>query len=139
MKLNPCDFCGEKPKTCSHLPNDSKVNFDVALSKYLEAIKADYHSWGKTGKMSDQELAESIEGRMAKEFDEGLHIVETQLYYRVHAKTFVHSFIVKQDGPKFKRGDILKSAGYRVPAKNQARGNIFGAYRILWTGAEYLR
>lgn len=100
------------------------------LDQFLEAVKADYLKWeGPLDSLTD------VQSRMYKEFCDGLHIVETQLYYRVHTKTSVHSFIVKNDGPQFKRGDILKAAGYNTPAKNQARGNLFTGYRIRWTGA----
>jgi hypothetical protein len=112
---------------------------EQALNQYLEAIKADYRKWNKTEVLSDFQRLETVEGRMTDEFEKNLHVVETQLYYRVHSKTSVHSFIVKEDGPKFKRGDILKAASWRTPAKNQARGNIFGEYKTLWTGAWYLR
>jgi hypothetical protein len=112
-----------------------KQQMTLALNKYLEAIKADYHTWNAPPNNSDLIQVDTL----SKEFEVGLHIIETKLYYRVHSRTSVHSFIVKEDGPKFKRGDILKAAGYNTPAKNKARGNIFGTYRVRWTGAEYLR
>ena len=40
---------------------------------------------------------------------------------------------------KFKKGDLLKPAGYDKPARNAARGNILdGGFQINWTGPLYL-
>ena len=51
----------------------------------------------------------------------------------------VWGFIVKEDGPKFRKGDILKAASWQAPALNSPRGNILdGGYTIKWTGPLYL-
>jgi hypothetical protein len=120
-----------------------------ALNKYLEAIKADYRSEQVLDATEQTKGAVRLsvptptQERMRKEFEEGLHVEEGSVYFKVvrqdGSSRGVHSFIVKEDGPKFKRGDILKAASWNAPAKNQARGNIFGLYKVLWTGAVYLR
>ena len=39
----------------------------------------------------------------------------------------------------FKEGDLLMSAGWRTPALNKSRGNIFSDdYNVQWTGPNYL-
>ena len=75
--------------------------------------------------------------RMRKEFEEGLRYETLNKYIKVIAGTSVHSFIVREDDAKFKRGDILKAASWKVPAKNFVRGNVIdGTFdRITWTGA----
>jgi len=47
-----------------------------------------------------------------------------------------HSWVMLEDDKKFKRGDILKSAGWKAPARNFARGNVLtGDYKtIKWAG-----
>ena len=54
----------------------------------------------------------------------------------------VWGFVVAvDDDKKFKKGDLLKPAGYNAPARNAARGNVLeGGFRIRWTGTcEYLK
>ena len=47
-----------------------------------------------------------------------------------------HSWVMLEDDKKFKRGDILKSATWRGPARNFKRGNVLtGDYQhIRWCG-----
>ena len=66
-------------------------------------------------------------------------------------QTSVWGFIAKSDFEKvnklrvgnptisFKEGDLLKSAGWKTPALNAPRGNIFMEdYKVQWTGPNYL-
>jgi hypothetical protein len=103
------------------------------IENYLNFISTNFNNWYSNTDMS-KELAEE---RM-KDFKETLSFEEGSAYIKVMTKTSVHTFIVKKDGPKFKKGDILKAASWKAPAKNFARGNIFQAdsYKnIQWCGA----
>ena len=52
----------------------------------------------------------------------------------------VWAFVVNtDDDTKFKRGDVLKAAGFNAPARNAPRGNVLdGGFKIDWTGPLYL-
>ena len=61
-------------------------------------------------------------------------------YIKVVQDTGVFCFIVKEDFKHFKKGDILKAAGWNAPALNSPRGNVLsGNYAIQWTGPLYLK
>ena len=49
----------------------------------------------------------------------------------------VWGFVVNTDSDKkFKKGDLLKAAGFNAPARNAARGNVLeGGFGIRWTQA----
>ena len=84
------------------------------------------------------ELQSDRDQQMNKQFEESLRFEEGKVYIKVIKETSVHSFIVKEDGPKFKKGDILKAASWKSPTKNFSRGNIFipSSYELVsWTGA----
>ena len=74
---------------------------------------------------------------MLQGFFESCRLDEGSKYIKVVCNNSVHSFIVKEDGPMFNRGDILKAASWRAPALNFARGNVLtGDFKdISWTGA----
>ena len=100
------------------------------INQLLEDIKADYIRWGRGRTPQD----------MIDEFNAGLRTTEGKKYIKIIQRSSVWGFIVKEDGGKFRKGDILKPAGWNQPATNQARGNIIdGGYAIQWTGPMYLR
>ena len=75
---------------------------------------------------------------MRQEFREGLaYEAGGRKYLKIISKNSVWGFI-NLSNPKFKEGDILKAAGWRTPALNQARGNLFEDYSIAWTGPHYI-
>jgi hypothetical protein len=114
-----------------------KHDFDLALVRFFDAMRADY----------------SKAGFKATDFDLAVDPVKKgQKFVRIWKKSYgqrsAHSFIVLKDcvvniptkrGAKLslKVGDILKCASWKVPALNFIRGNIldvnYGA--CAWTGA----
>ena len=79
---------------------------------------------------------------MHKEFVEGWVIKQGQKYIKILTRngSSAWGFVVNTDNDKkFKKGDILKCAGYNSPARNSARGNVLdGGFKIQWTGPLYL-
>lgn len=105
------------------------------LSDYLDAIRNDYVSWASAVDKSHPSRKQ-IRDKMVEDFCDQVRFSEGNKYIKVIQGNSVHSFIVKKDGGKFKKGDILKAASWAAPALNFARGNILdGGYSIRWTGA----
>ena len=102
------------------------------LDQLLDAIKADYGRWSTNLTSPRQEMID--------EFNARIRYTEGKKYIKIIQGTSVWGFIVKEDGGKFRKGDILKAAGWNAPAMNSARGNILdGGYTVQWTGPLYLR
>ena len=93
------------------------------------AMIADYGDWCDKGC--------KIALRMWDEYADGFTVEYNKKYVRISVNNSVSAFIVAVDNDKkFKKGDILKPAGWKAPARNFARGNVFdGGYEIRWTGA----
>ena len=106
-------------------------DLEAGIQRYITAIKADYAGYSPMS---------AIRAEMIKEFDAAIR-------YEIHRKfikvitgpqTSVHSFIVRENDGKFKRGDILKAASWKAPAKNFSRGNVLSMIHlsaVRWTGA----
>lgn len=74
-------------------------------------------------------------------YDDLLEVSYGKKYIKIISERSVWGFIVNtDDDKKFRKGDILKAAGWNAPARNSARGNILdGGYNIQWTGPLYLK
>lgn len=109
------------------------------MTALIENIKADYSNWttrcaGAKGLVALTEINE----RMIAEFDEGISYKAGSKYIKItKERGGVWGFVVNTDNDKkFKKGDILKAAGWAAPARNFPRGNILeGGYTVGWTGA----
>ena len=116
-----------------------RVNtMEQQINKLLENIKEDYINWSThNGK---KEISSYTQG-VLDNFDDNVEVKHGKKYIKIlgGVSTGVWGFIVATDDhPKFKKGDILKAAGYNAPAMNAARGNVFEDYTINWTGPLYL-
>ena len=110
-------------------------NLEDGIQNMIDAAIHDYGQWMKP----DNE----VRAKMNKEFAEGWVIKTGPKYTKILQKEGgqVWGFVVAVDtDKKFKKGDLLKPAGYNAPARNAARGNVLeGGFRIRWTGPEYLK
>ena len=112
------------------------------IQQLIETIKADYAKWGSRWKTKDADQVKYRE-QQAQRFNDGLGYKVGKKYIKITEQGGgeVWGFVVNVDNdPKFKKGDILKAAGWATPARNQARGNIIeGNFDwVQWTGPAYL-
>lgn len=121
-----------------------KAGVDTVFEAYMEAllanIKKDYILWkGACAEKCEYGWTEITEKMIAK-FEDGLKWEMGKKYARITTESgAVWGFVVAVDNDKkFKKGDILKPAGWKCPTRNAARGNIYGDYEIKWTGPNYL-
>ena len=111
------------------------------IDTLLEKIKEDYINWSTTKArvkpLSVTGLLDSVDKHETKLCT----VKSVQKYIKIIRDNSVWGFIVNTDNDKvFKKGDILKAAGWNAPARNAARGNILDDdYYINWTGPLYLR
>ena len=111
-------------------------NLNDGINNMMEAAKADYV---RISTMGGKELTGySLE--QTQKWDSKTRVTQGKKYIKVVQDTGVFCFIVKEDFKHFKKGDILKAAGWNAPALNSPRGNVLtGDYQIQWTGPLYLK
>ena len=104
------------------------------INNMLDASAHDYSKKGYTHRTSE-------------EFRSKFMIKPGQKYIKIGRESIntgkmgsVWGFVVGTDtDAKFKKGDVLKAAGFNAPARNAPRGNVLeGGFNINWTGPLYL-
>ena len=111
---------------------DASKSVLSGLGKMKAAMIADYAKF----MVPDTDNKKKMNADYADNFD----IRYGKKYIKIVCDNSVAAFVVGVDNDKkFKKGDILKPAGWAAPARNAARGNVLdGGYPINWTGPLYL-
>ena len=116
--------------------NQTADTLEQGVKNLMAGAKADYVKWSTLG---GKELT-GYSKEQVDNWDNKTKIKNGKKYIKIVQDTGVFCFIVKEDFKHFKKGDVLKAAGYNAPALNSARGNVLsGNYAIQWTGPLYLK
>lgn len=118
--------------------NWTAKDLNEGISNMMSGAKADYERF-HTSNGRKEIVPGSYGDTQLKEYDSKTKVFIGKKFIKVVQDRTVFAFIVKEDTDKFKKGDILKPAGYNAPAQNGARGNVLtGDYYIQWTGPCYM-
>ena len=116
--------------------NKTADTLEQGVANMMAGAKNDYMKWSTMG---GKELTGYCKEQVDN-WDSKTKVSQGKKYIKVVQDTGVFCFIAKEDFKHFKKGDILKAAGYNAPALNSARGNVLtGNYPIQWTGPLYLK
>ena len=117
--------------------NQTAKTLDEGIKNLMAGAKQDYERMSTRN--GQTELTGYSKDQVEK-WDSNTKVSQGKKYIKVVQENGVFCFIVKEDFKHFKKGDILKAAGYNAPALNSARGNVLsGNYPIQWTGPLYLK
>jgi len=109
---------------------------DEGIKNMMAGAKSDYERWSTNAHGEQSQWAKDS----VADWDKKTKVTQGKKYIKVVHDTGVFCFIAKEDFKHFKKGDILKAAGWNAPALNSPRGNVLtGNYPIQWTGPLYLK
>ena len=131
----------------------------IAVDDLTKNISENYKVWTKAvnhynHKLDDSGLSDYDKERIAK-FNDEIRVEIGSKYTKIFTGSSIWGFVVNENdtvkcvksGNYFSRGDLLKPASYKAPARNFARGNIrlgnkvetrapeYPDYRVVWTSA----
>ena len=139
MYINSIVNNKEREYIMTVLVEKSAVTLEDGIKTLIESAITDYKKRYGDGLNTD------VGKKMVGDFINGFVVKSGQKYVKIMSGNggtvggSCWGFIVKEDTPKFKKGDILKPAGWNKPATNAPRGNVLdGMYEINWTGPMYL-
>ena len=116
--------------------NKTAKTLEDGIKNMMSGAKDDYKRWSTNAHGEQSQWAKDS----VADWDNKTKISEGKKYIKIVQDTGVFAFVMKEDSGRFKKGDILKAAGYNKPALNSARGNVLtGNYAIQWTGPLYLK
>ena len=119
--------------------NQTAKTLEEGIKNMMIVAKKDYERF-HTSNGRKEIVPGSYGDTELKNYESKTKVMPGKKYIKVVQDTGVFCFIVKEDFKHFKKGDILKSAGYNAPALNSPRGNVLtGNYNIQWTGPLYLK
>ena len=111
-------------------------NLKNGITNMMNGAKDDYIRMSTSG--GKELTGYSLE--QVEQWDNKTKVSEGKKYIKIVQDTGVFAFVMKEDSGRFKKGDILKAAGYNKPALNSPIGNVLtGNYAIQWTGPLYLK
>jgi hypothetical protein len=101
-------------------------DLDIGVQEYVAHLQSDYDSKG-----GNQFIEFKYE--LGRKY---IHVIMNHIGQFSVGQRSSHSWIMIDDDKKFKRGDILKSASWRAPARNFARANVLKCdySNIRWCG-----
>tara|TARA_B110000503_G_C7163142_1_gene420609 strand:- start:4117 stop:4446 length:330 start_codon:yes stop_codon:yes gene_type:complete len=108
---------------------NEEIETKAAVDLYIKYLVNDFREWRAYVNLS------SVSEEKIRLFEDSITVINKRKYIMILSAQSAHSFIVKEDDKKFKKGDILISASSSSPSRKKMMGNIYkGDYRLDWAG-----